>query len=141
MSECVQIKTFVVLSTPSSTSSLLAEAMHSKIDMRPQTTDSPTGIDSHYENQELLNLNRKIMAAAYKIDDNPLFKNYDPFNIKDPWDNPPSYEAVCKVRDKFAGEIGQIVRNLNAQASKSKQIPNVHGYSGNPCRYVGMERR
>ncbi len=128
------IKTFVVLSTPSSASSLIAECLSQKIFM---TND---GSDGHFENPIMLKLSMDILAYAREIDtEPPLIPGHAPRRKEDPWDDPPSEKAILACADKFATRIQKDVQEQSALARLNEPIKNPMGYAGRPARCWGWK--
>lgn len=82
------MKTFVVLGSHRSATSLVAEAMNSQIEMHATT--------ARYESQPFIDLNKKILKQAGGS-----------------WDNPPSREAILKVDVKE--EIQALVKSCERE--------------------------
>lgn len=128
------IKTFVILSTPSTASSLVAEGLSKKIYMCEQ---SPNG---HFENAAMLCLSQDILAAAREIDTElPLLQNYEPRRVADPWDNPPSEQAIRDIAPKFKERIEQTIAEESAKAVYNSAVKNQFGYAGRASRCWGWK--
>lgn len=128
------IKTFVILSAPSTGSSLLAECLHEKIYMGSEFADN-----GHFECPLMLQLSQDILAYASEHDKvGPLFDDYKARFDTDPWDNPPSEEAILQSANVFKKRIQNTINMQNRRARENKPQA-VHGFSGNSASFWGWK--
>lgn len=130
------IKTFVVLSAPSTCSSLIAECLHQNgIHMGNELGDN-----GHFENQVMLQLSRDILAYAREIDEEgPLFEDYEPRHETDPWDNPPSEQAILQCRQRFEQRIINTIQAQQRHATFCEPQPHPRNAQGNPAHIWGWK--
>lgn len=129
------IKTIVVLSAPSTASSLVAECLNTKIHMGHGFRDN-----GHFEDPEMLQLSQDILAHAREIDEvGPLFSDYTPRLKQDPWDNPPSEQAILDCGPLFKERIISVINNKRELAVECDPPPNEHGVKGNPAKFWGWK--
>lgn len=93
------MKTFVILGMHRSATSLVAKGMSNIIhlghvnDLLPPQADNPEGF---YENMKFMDLNNRIL-----------------FKAGGNWLEPPSHEAILKVKDEFQDEIKALVNEFS----------------------------
>ena len=128
------IKTFIVLSAPSTASSLIAECLNTKMFMGTNFADN-----GHFEHPTMLKLSQDILAHASRIDKiGPLFNDYTARHKNDPWDNPPSEQAILACKDIFEQRIINIIKKEHNSAVHCSP-KKVHNTVGNSAKCWGWK--